>query len=68
MKSCNTRKVAEPGPDTTPPSGPWITGIRLAALLAATALITSCSTYEIQAAQNDELPCYSTWNWHPHNA
>ncbi|MDI1311827.1 hypothetical protein [Prosthecobacter sp.] len=40
---------------------------RLALFLLLAGLLSSCSSYEIKSAQNEEHPCYSTWNWLPQN-
>lgn len=41
---------------------------RLSILLLLTGLLASCSSYEIKSAQNEEHPCYSTWQWYPQNS
>jgi hypothetical protein len=41
---------------------------RLALLLLLAGLLSSCSSYEIKSAQNEEHPCYSTWHSYPKNS
>jgi hypothetical protein len=41
---------------------------RLTLLLLLTGLLSSCSSYEIKSAQNEEHPCYSTWHSYPQNS
>jgi hypothetical protein len=41
---------------------------RLSPLLLLTGLLSSCSSYEIKSAQNEEYPCYSTWHRYPQNS
>ena len=37
-------------------------------LLILSGLLASCSHYDVKSAQNNDLPCYSTWHWYPKNS
>jgi len=41
---------------------------QLLILLAVTMVLASCSGYQIKSAQTVDHPCYSTWNYYPHNS
>ena len=37
-------------------------------LLILSGFLASCSHYDVKSAQNNDLPCYSTWHWYPKNS